>query len=146
MIVLSVLFVPFGMAKADDGGPERVFQTYVVRKGDTVARIARRFHVTPRAIRRANHLKTSRLKPGQRLQIPLSKRLMKRSSYLCNAYYRVRPGDTLGAIARHCNVPQKRLQAVNHLAGAQRLWVGQRLRIPGGKPEHSRDYLPVPGH
>jgi LysM repeat protein len=46
--------------------------------------------------------------------------------------YRVRPGDTLGAIAERTGVSVERLTELNPDADAQSLTVGQTLRLRGG--------------
>ncbi len=43
---------------------------YVVRRGDTLARVATRFKVTPEDLLEANGLKRNQFKVGRRLQIP----------------------------------------------------------------------------
>ena len=43
---------------------------YIVRSGDNLGRIARRHGVSIAALRRANHLRSDRIRVGQRLQIP----------------------------------------------------------------------------
>ena len=49
--------------------------------------------------------------------------------------YRVRRGDTLGAIARRYGTTVGTLQRANNLARANRIYVGQTLQIPqGGRP------------
>ncbi len=45
-------------------------QVYVVRKGDSLYRIARRFHTTVSKIKNANHLRSSVIRIGQKLYIP----------------------------------------------------------------------------
>ena len=45
-------------------------QTYVVRKGDSLFKIARENQTTPKALRAANGLKGSKIKAGQTLVIP----------------------------------------------------------------------------
>lgn len=45
-------------------------QTYKVRKGDSLSRIAKRFHVKAERIASANGLESDRLVPGMRLAIP----------------------------------------------------------------------------
>lgn len=58
--------------------PARLFHSrqrqnrfHTVRKGDTVSSIARRYHVSQKALLRANHLKKrSTIHPGQRLKLP----------------------------------------------------------------------------
>lgn len=44
--------------------------TYVVRSGDSLSRIARRFRVSVRDLQRANRLRGTRIHPGTRLRIP----------------------------------------------------------------------------
>ena len=140
-----ILLAPSQMTEASQKTPDRVYLVYKVKPGDTLKKIARRFDVSVRAIRRANHLKTSQLRPGQRLKIPVPSKAQKRhASARCDAVYNVRPGDTLNAIARRCGVSAQRLLTYNHLSRASRLYVGQRLRIPAGQFHAGRDYLPAP--
>ncbi|HJU84305.1 MAG TPA: LysM peptidoglycan-binding domain-containing protein [Holophagaceae bacterium] len=46
------------------------FRTYQVRKGDTLAKVAKRFHVAPEDLMEANRLTEAKLRPGRRIQIP----------------------------------------------------------------------------
>ncbi|SMO72925.1 Murein DD-endopeptidase MepM and murein hydrolase activator NlpD, contain LysM domain [Balnearium lithotrophicum] len=60
----SKKFVPNGLTKVP------IYKYYRVRRGDSVLRIAKRFHVSPRTIIRINRLrKPYILRPGQRLKI-----------------------------------------------------------------------------
>jgi uncharacterized protein YcbK (DUF882 family) len=52
------------------GGAARADITHIVQRGHTIDAIAKRYHVTVKAIEAANHLKDSHLKPGQELIIP----------------------------------------------------------------------------
>ncbi len=45
-------------------------QVYIVKKGDTLIKIAKKFHTSVSKIRRANHLRGYRIRVGQRLYIP----------------------------------------------------------------------------
>jgi LysM repeat protein len=45
-------------------------QVYAVVSGDNLTKIGNKFHVTPKALRLANNLKTDQLKVGQKLKIP----------------------------------------------------------------------------
>lgn len=61
-------------------GPE--METYRVKHSDTLARIAKHFHVSQRQIIRWNHLKGGRIRPGQTLTIypdtaPVAKRTLR---------------------------------------------------------------------
>jgi LysM repeat protein len=58
------------VATADLGGPSEPARQHVVRKGDSLARIARRYSVSVKAIRSRNELASSLIHPGQVLQIP----------------------------------------------------------------------------
>lgn len=44
--------------------------SYTVRRGDSLWQIARRHNTSPRALRQANRLSSSRIHPGQRLTLP----------------------------------------------------------------------------
>ncbi|WP_083797268.1 C40 family peptidase [Thermovibrio ammonificans] len=43
---------------------------YTVKRGDSLYKIAHRFHISIRELKRANHLRSNILRPGQRLYIP----------------------------------------------------------------------------
>ncbi len=100
---------------------------YRVRKGDSLYRISRRFGVSIKAIMRANNLRTTRLRPGQRLLIPLSyayprkRRATRRRVDLKKArsrgavIYTVKRGDTLYSIARRYGVSVRKLKKWNRL-------------------------------
>lgn len=45
-------------------------QIYIVKKGDTLGKIARKFKTSATAIKKANKLKLTKITPGQRLVIP----------------------------------------------------------------------------
>lgn len=47
------------------------YQSYVIRRGDSLYGIAKTFHITPKELKAANNLKNSRIKVGQRLKIPV---------------------------------------------------------------------------
>ena len=48
----------------------RVLKTYRVRRGDSIWRLSRRWHVSEKAIKRVNGLKSSHIELGQLLKIP----------------------------------------------------------------------------
>ena len=47
-----------------------VYVPYVVRRGETLTQLARRFHTSPDVLRQLNQLQTDRIKAGQRLRVP----------------------------------------------------------------------------
>ncbi len=57
-------------AKSTPALPDGPAVTYVVKTGDTLTKIAKAHHTTPKAIRAASNLKTDRILVGQKLQVP----------------------------------------------------------------------------
>ena len=99
-------------------------EIYVVKSGDTLYAIARRYGLTVDALREANQLRNpALLSVGQALLIPRE-----------DALYTVRRGDTLYAIARRYGLPLGCLIAANpKLADPNRIRAGQPLYVPTQK-------------
>ena len=107
------------------------FHIYRVRRGDTLAGIARRFGVSVRELMAVNGLRNSRVFVGQRLRIPLRRPPASRPPVPPNRVYTVRRGDTLESIARMFGVGVRDIMAMNGLTHTI-LLPGQRLVIPQG--------------
>jgi membrane-bound lytic murein transglycosylase D len=113
---------------------------YRVRRGDTLITIADRFGVTLSELRRWNHLRGNRVGAGHRLRVAApskaqpayasyrtreTKRETKETraadpapgSKVRSRVYRVRSGDTLGAIAARYGISVADLRRWNHLRG-----------------------------
>ncbi|MBL4845563.1 MAG: LysM peptidoglycan-binding domain-containing protein [Planctomycetes bacterium] len=99
-------------------------QTYTVRSGDTLSRIATRFGISVAALRAENGISGNLILVGQRLEIPSANATPFRN-------YTVAGGDTLTAIARRFNSTVVGIRAANGISG-NLIVVGQRLRIPVG--------------
>ncbi|HTS17138.1 MAG TPA: LysM peptidoglycan-binding domain-containing protein [Verrucomicrobiae bacterium] len=139
---------------------------YVVKKGDSLWKIAKAESVTVGELSRANNMtKTSVLKVGQKLTVPAGK--ADKTSVATasvvptstdangapattataaattgtddggNAYV-VKSGDSLWKIARHQNVTVAALKQANNLSGDS-LKVGQKLHIPAATAKASTD-------
>jgi peptidoglycan DL-endopeptidase LytE len=52
---------------------ETILQDYKVRRGDSLFKIAKSFHITSKALKAANNFKSNRLKLGQIINIPVEK-------------------------------------------------------------------------
>jgi murein DD-endopeptidase MepM/ murein hydrolase activator NlpD len=69
-VFTSLLLAALTLALAAHVSPAVAQRTYTVREGDTLARIARRYHTTITAIREANELHGDSIRPGQELAVP----------------------------------------------------------------------------
>ena len=91
----------------------------IVKRGDTVYAISRRYRVSVRGVIDANRLRPPyKLLVGQVLVLPRER------------LHEVRRGDTLYGISRRYRVDMSVLARANGLGEPYRLSVGQRLRVP----------------
>jgi membrane-bound lytic murein transglycosylase D len=120
---------------------ERVTITHhKVRKGETVASVAKKYGFTTAEIRAANHLGKRGLRAGEVLVIPgagvpvtqtasSSKKGSKTLS--ASGTYRVQRGDTLYAIGRRFGTTAAAIAAANGITVKSTIHAGDRLKIPG---------------
>lgn len=103
-------------------GPGTDTIEYVVRQGDTLWLLSRRYGTTVDAIKRLNGLTGDLLNIGQILRIPSSQ---------VNPYfeYTVRQGDTLWLLSRRYGTTVDAIKALNGLS-SDMLNIGQVLKIP----------------
>ena len=105
-----------------------------IESGDTLASIAKKYHLTPAAIAGANNLDSNAaLDAGGKLIIPAAPSADAKSRLV---RYRVRKGDTLGGIADRFSVSSEDVRKWNRLKTG-RVARGMVLRIytVGGAPE-----------
>jgi LysM repeat protein len=107
---------------------------YVVVKGDSFSKIAKKFGVSVRAVEDANpNIAPTKLQVGQKLTIPAatenSSAMAPTTSTGGEETYVVKSGDTLTRIARHYGVTVKAIESENNLSTTQ-IKVGQKLKIP----------------
>jgi LysM repeat protein len=111
-------------------------QTYVVRKGDSLSKIADRTGVSVPQLRAANGLRGNLINAGQKLRIPstvgVASAVSKSDVIAANDFtHRVSRGDTLWTIANRYGTSVKQLRRVNSKTGDS-LQVGQVLKISRG--------------
>ncbi len=111
--------------------PQKIY--YIVKKGDTLQKIAKKNGITLEELKRLNHLSAKRVKPGQKLLVKILPPVRPEERELPAAgedkYHIVKPGETLYSIALLYQVPLEKLMEANHLEN-NIIVVGQKLRIP----------------
>ena len=104
--------------------------TVTVAPGDTLGAIAARNGTTISAIAAANGISDpDRIVAGRRLTLPAAGAAPS-SGASAGASHRVRPGDTLGAIAARYGTSISALAARNGIANPNRIAAGRVLRMP----------------
>ena len=98
---------------------------HLVKKGDTLWGISRKYKVPLKSIIQANSIRsTKRLQIGKRLLIPGAP-----GASVAETWYQVKAGDTLWSIARRYNVESRDLQRLNSISSPRSLQIGTRIRI-----------------
>lgn len=118
-----------------------------VKKGETLASVAKKYGVNAKALMMANGLKKNvRLAPGKTLKIPKPGPVATATTPSAavppspkakaseTTVYVVKPGDSVYNIARRYNTTVHRLLTLNRIA-ADNLQVGQKVRIPSREAE-----------
>lgn len=96
---------------------------YIVKKGDNLYSIARKYNTTVDAIKKLNNLTNNNLSIGQRLTIKAIP-----TTDDSNTYYIVKKGDNLYSIARKYNTTVDEIKRLNNLTN-NNLSIGQKLII-----------------
>ena len=109
--------------------------TYRVKSGDTVSHIAKRFGLSVTSIAKLNNLgPKSLIRVGQVLKLSGTKALETTVES-----YRVKPGDTLLAIASRHGLTLNELTAINRISSSTLIYPGQVLRVakvlPASQPQ-----------
>ena len=94
--------------------------TYIVKKGDSLYKIAQNNNTTVSELMKLNNLTSTNLSIGQRLKLP---------TQVFNTYV-VKSGDSLYKIARQYNTTVDVLKDINNLSN-NILSIGQVLKLPG---------------
>ena len=91
--------------------------TYVVRPGDTLLGIAKRYKINVKKLKAMNDKKSDVIRVSEKLIVPVSKRP-----------YIVKSGDNLSTIARRYKISVKTLKAKNN-KHSDVIRIGERLRV-----------------
>jgi membrane-bound lytic murein transglycosylase D len=123
---------------------------YVVRRGDSVYSVARRFKTSVEILRKLNTMPDGRLVVGSDLQVPATEYVLPEQVRLAAArvdehagwgahvqFQVVRRGDSLWSIARRYRISVLALARMNGITTRQTLRPGERLRLYAREPiEH----------
>lgn len=163
-----------GSSSRYDGGTDlAAHTTYVARPGDTLFRIASTHRVSVGEIQQLNRMTEEEVHVGQTLLIPSPHRLSSPTTQVsyrpstpgsvsttttsAPLYHTVKKGDSLKAIALKHKMTTAALASANGIKDANKIVVGQRLKIPGRTTtvvsskrstpatHESSDTVPLPG-
>ncbi len=98
---------------------------YKVKKGDSLARIAKKFHITYKVIKDFNHLHSNLLRINQKLVIPIKHNIKIEKKVV----YKVKKGDNLRYIARKFHTSHIKIKQLNHLK-SDTIYQNQKLIVP----------------
>ncbi|MHB1685827.1 MAG: LysM peptidoglycan-binding domain-containing protein [Ignavibacteriaceae bacterium] len=117
----------------DNGGSSSSVENYKIRKGDTIGKIAEKYHVPVASIKKLNGIKGNDIDAGETLKIsrhPLKTEVAGHRSSLKDKpkYHRVTRGESLYSIARSYDLSVEELKSINRLSGNE-IKVGQKIRL-----------------
>jgi len=104
------------------GKPYISDSTYIVKSGDSLYSIAKKYNTTVNEIKELNNLTSDSLSIGQIINIPMKEVI------LVNEYV-VKNGDSLYSIANKYNTSVNELKSINNLK-SNLLSIGQVLKLP----------------
>jgi membrane-bound lytic murein transglycosylase D len=113
------------------------YKTHVIRKGDTLSKICKRYNINKTTLLKINNLRSSNLIAGKHLRIPYSSaryRLLAKGSQGTFAtddiiLHTIKPGETISKIADSYNVPPEMIVTWNGLKSIHKIRAGQQLAL-----------------
>ena len=114
-------------SKKHNGIEYRTASSHVVRSGDSLWIIAKRYGTTTKKIQELNNLSTANLYIGQVLKIRESKDDKPAGEYLKT--YLVKRGDSPFQIAQLHKMPLEQFMRINRLTPRNKIYPGQRLYV-----------------
>ncbi|HID70796.1 MAG TPA: LysM peptidoglycan-binding domain-containing protein [Desulfobacterales bacterium] len=113
------------------------YKTHIIRKGDSLAKICKRYNINKTTLLKINNLRSRKLVTGTRLRIPYSTvryRLLDKDSKGQIAandliLHTIKPGETISKIAASYNVPPGLIVTWNGLKSVHKIRAGQQLAL-----------------
>ena len=103
-------------------------QKHVVKSGDSLWIIAKRYGTTTQKIQQVNHLSTTKLIIHQVLRVPSKESPMAQSETGSGNYY-VQRGDSPYVIAQKHNISLNQFLRINNLTPRSTIYPGQSVKI-----------------
>ncbi len=122
---------------------------HVVRRGENISRIARRYRIKPSKLMALNKLRSTKIMPGQRLKVPytsteyvlLDKNETPADYYVKKeskpVYHKIKKGETLSYLARKYKVSVANLKRWNNISSEKKLIAGKKIVVYGHKTKSS---------
>lgn len=111
--------------------------TYIVKKGDSLYQIAKKYNTTTDELKKVNNLTSNTLSIGQELKVPTSE--TKPPEEDSTNIYIVKKGDSLYQIAKKNNTTVEELKKINNLT-SNTLSIGQKINLPKKNEETINGY------
>jgi len=112
---------------------------HVVRKGDNLTTIAQSYKVSVASLKKANNIKDADvIRIGQKLQVPDAATVF--------TSYKIKRGDSLSSIASKHGLKTKELSAYNGIRNANKIRIGQTIRIPPKSGVAASKYANLPAN
>ena len=108
---------------------------HIVRRGENLGYIAKKYRTTVGTIKRLNHMRSTRIYPGQKLIVYVGQSNYKkpaRSTKINSKkykYHTIRQGDTLWDIANKYNASVSQIRRWNGIRNSHRLKLGEKLIV-----------------
>ena len=113
------------------------YSEYVVKSGDSLYSIGRKYGYTPQQLIDYNNLDSTILNVGQVLKIPTVSSDLEQTNYI---EYTVKSGDNLYSIGRKYGISPQELMNYNNLT-SNLLIIGQKLKIPTSSSGTNTTYI-----
>lgn len=115
------------------------YKTHIVRKGETLRRICRRYGINKTTLLKVNNIRQNQMRVGKRLRIPYStirytllptdgsgSTIASKDSLIL---HRILPGETISKIANRYRVPAEMIVAWNGLTSIHKIRAGRQLSL-----------------
>ena len=105
-----------------------VYGKYIVLNGDVLSKIASKFELKTRELRKFNNLKgDARLRVGQELRLPFAQSIV---DVIVSGKYIIQKGDSISSIAKKFGFKTKQLIKYNRMKSKNIIIVGKSIKLP----------------